>query len=302
MMRLGGGGEWWAHPLGIAGVVLTEPEPVVMLDSHTTLSNGSAYSMAGYAVESLLPSIASDSELCGALGLRVACVTGPDMVLTKTSGDSSLRLRGRPGTNWQTELARHERWLRGRDARPLWDEPRLTVREAEDLRQSPWADVHPGMSWIGSSLLRRVALFHTASNAYSTRSWQSDKWVFELDTVRGVPAEHNEFLDALMDTKWGLPLRVVQGHCSCGHRPPEYPRAYLRSCTYDLEHPTDGIRGLQIRFRYGNATYGEDVRSELSTLGADPRWLDKVLPETSPDVIARCSRRSVHQPAMEGAS
>jgi len=72
------------------------------------------------------------------------------------------------------------------------------------------------LAWLGSGLLRRIALFHSkASAAYSVRSWISDhEWKFELSMRRDVPFDHHRFVERLIDPAWGLPAAVSHSHCS----------------------------------------------------------------------------------------
>lgn len=79
-----------------------------------------------------------------------------------------------------------------------------------------------------------------------------------------------------MDDVWGLPLKITSQHCDCslqangGHQ-----------CTYYLEHQDGGPEIMQIRFRWGEPVYGNDVRESLEELDADREWLDRVLPRRS---------------------
>lgn len=278
--KLSDGGTWWAHPLGIAKVRLSRREPVfVHLDSHTELSQGEKYPMSSHALDRILPFAEPGVQVNGVIGLRVAGIDGADLHLRLVNSESHLVIRGIPGTQWRDDLDARWESLQEDGYPPLWESPSQTIHENDDKK------AHPGVrgteldiSWLGSGLLRRVALFHTISSAYSTRSWiTGDEWIFELDTRHDVRLDHDRLLSRLTDPIWGLPLRIGDHHCSCDD-PPLTNARYMRQCTYHLEHTGNQPCGLQFRFRSGPTVYGKNVREELGRLGADTAWLDRILP------------------------
>ncbi|GGX72819.1 hypothetical protein GCM10010324_17800 [Streptomyces hiroshimensis] len=285
--KLCGGGQWWAHPFGIASVQAEAKSAVVYLDSHTTFRSGDPYPRSAHALDDLLPGAELGVQVNGIVGLRVAGIEGPDLHLTLAGGECHLILRGTAGTDWAEEL--DERWHRLEKAGspPLWQEPQLTSHEETHIRDYPrvWR-AHRGLDWLGSALLRRIAVFHTSSTAYSSRSWiHDDEWIFELDTVRGIKLDHDAFLSRLMDPLWGIPLRIHSQHCSCDPDHQLGHSTYTLQCTYHLAHPdTNGRGGLQLRFRHGPGAYSGGTRSTLERLGSPAKWLDRVLPKSSPDV------------------
>ncbi|WP_159047605.1 hypothetical protein [Streptomyces sp. WM6378] len=258
------------------------------LDSHTTLTNGTSYARSGHALDQLLPSAEPGIQVNGVVGLRVVGINGPDLHLTLAGSECHLVLRGIPGTDWAEEL--HERWLRYEkaEAPPLWQNPKLTAFENSHIRDYPetWA-AERGLDWLGSALLRRVAIFQTSSTAYSTRSWiTGDEWIFELDTVRGIKLEHDAFLRRLMDPVWGLPLRIEYQHCSCNPEQELGDSTYTLQCTYNLGHRSMASGSLQLRFRHGPGVYAGGTRIKLERLYSPSEWLDRVLPKRSPDVAS----------------
>ncbi|MFI2757418.1 hypothetical protein ACH5A3_00865 [Streptomyces echinatus] len=293
LAKLGTGGQWWSHPLGIAHVRPGPGSAVVQLDSHTRFSRGTPYPRSAHALDRLLPMAEPGVQVAGVIGLRVAGVEGADLHLTLSGSTCRVVLRGVPGTRWEELL--DERWHRATEAGcpPLWYSPSLTSHESADIRNhgETWRDERH-LDRLGSALLRRVALFHTSSSAYSTRSWiTGDEWIFELDTVLGVPLAHDHFLARLMDPVWGLPLGVDRQHCSCGERRDPDERFYLRQCTYHLTYAARPHGGLQLRFRHGSAVYGSDARGTLKSVGSPMKWLDRVLPSSSPGLSAVTGRR-----------
>jgi hypothetical protein len=164
----------------------------------------------------------------------------------------------------------------------LWQEPTLSSFERDDEAEYPRVRKRDrDFAWLGSDLLRRVALFYTTNFPYSTRSWLADgEWVFELDTQREVQLNHKKFLDLLKDPVGGLPLRISQSHCSCDDPPLADDGWYMRQCTYHLVDKEGRPGGLQIRFRH-RSKLGSNVREQLKRSGADPKWLDCVMPSST---------------------
>ncbi|MFH8346111.1 hypothetical protein [Streptomyces sp. NPDC018045] len=278
MKELGSGGEWWAHPVGIAGVRLSPGQTVVVLDSHTEHRRGQKFPMADYALAHLLPSAEPGVQVSGVMRLRVAGVRSADLHLKLVHTDSRLVLRGVPGTRWRSLLAERRQDLAGGGFVPLWDEAEPSPYELEDEREfSSLMHTYRDLAWLGSGLLRRIAIFQNFSTAYSTRSWiTGDEWIFELDTHRDVPLAHDVFLDRLIDDVWGLPLKVTRSYCDCSLQGTAR-RGY--QCTFYLEHQHPDVPGvMQIRFRWGDFVYGNDARQRLEDLNADRNWLDRVLP------------------------
>ncbi|MEU8471149.1 hypothetical protein AB0F30_25160 [Streptomyces sp. NPDC029006] len=284
LAKLGTGGQWWSHPLGIAHVRPAFQSALIQLDSHTRFRRGTPYPRTAHALDRLLPSAEPGVQVTGVIGLRVASIEGVDLHLSLSGTTSRVILRGVPGTRWDELL--DERWHRWKEAGcpPLWRSPSLTDHEEADILGHPetWKDERD-LDWIGSALLRRVALFHTWSSAYSTRSWiTGDEWIFELDTVLGVPLGHDVFLERLLDPVWGLPLRVDRHHCSCAERRDPDEGVHLRQCTYHLRYIGLPRGGLQLRFRHGHAVYAStDLRAVLESVGSPVKWLDRVLPASS---------------------
>jgi hypothetical protein len=176
MAHLAHGSDWWAHPVGISEVHIPPGgDVVVYLDGHTALLDGQTFAMSSYAVAHLLPYAEPGIQVSGAPGLRVKAIRGTDLHLTRVGGDSHLVLRGTPGTRWQQELSDRWRSLDSGGYPPLWWEPALSSFERDDEAKHPRVRKRDrDFAWLGSGLLRRVALFHTSNSSYSTRSWLAD--------------------------------------------------------------------------------------------------------------------------------
>ncbi|MEU5001534.1 hypothetical protein [Streptomyces sp. NPDC021622] len=281
LSKLGDGGSWSAHPVGVANVRLSPGKPIVVhLDPHVELSDGEDYPVAWHAMDRLLPYSEPGVQVNGVLGLRIAAIRGSDLHLTLAETGSRLIIRGVPGTTWKDYL--DERWesLGRAHAPALWRSRFFSDEERQDEQRHPLVrGTERDIAWIGAGLLRRIALFHTASTAYSTRSWiTGEDWIFELDTRRDVRLDHDTLLARITDPFWGLPLKVVEHHCTCND-PPLTSDRYMRQCTYELAHREGSRCGIQLRFRWGHAVYGKNARRQLERLGSAPDWLDRVLPQ-----------------------
>ena len=285
MEHLGGGSQWWAHPLGFASLRISTAFGIVInLDHFTVLSNDRFYDMARFALDRLLPYAEVGLQVNGAIGLRVDRVAGRDLVLRSVVGTGRVILRGVAGTNWSQLLK--ERWedfASDPAFVPLWGEPVLTAHEQDHIDQYAltWrADQR--LAWIGSALLRRVRLFETHSLAYSTRSWiTGDEWIFELDTANDVTLKHDLLLDRLTEKPWGLAVEISSSsHCDCASAAEQRRRPH---CTFYLGND-QGLEGtIQLRFRSVSVSSADrqDERQTLVRVGADARWLDRVLPESA---------------------
>jgi hypothetical protein len=269
--RLGSSGSYWAHPLGICGTWPRRDGLVVALDSHTVLHRGDSFGMSEHAVQSLLPAREADGSIIGVPGLRVLAVVDRDLRLTQLDGDGQVVLRGAPGTDWDDILARHRHDDERDGVTPLWTDPRMTMPEQRDAYS-----VGSGrqLAWLGSGLLRRVALFHSFTNANSVATWiTGDRWTFALEVVRSVPLDHGLIVDRLRDSVWGMSVQVVDTRCNCDFGDGQRES----SCAIDLKD-AGGQRGtLHLRFRWAGDTDSE-VRERYRRVGAHPAWLDRVLP------------------------
>ncbi|MCM2576341.1 hypothetical protein [Streptomyces meridianus] len=284
MAELCSGGRWWAHPFGIAKVDVTFSNSAILtLDSHHVSARENnehkQYPASEYAAGRLLPSAEEGMQVHGPLGLRVARIEDKDLTLRHAdSREAQVILRACPGTHWQQHIDERLEDTRKAGFRPLWRERSMTKHELSDQQQFPmvWEEKQ-GLAWIGSGLLRRIALFHTSSTAHSVSSWITGyEWIVELTTIRGLPLEHDRFLARLTDPTWGLPLRVASHHCFCemSRRGP-----FGWQCTYRLQATGDRKGGLQLRFQADGFARKRLHRDALLKAGADRKWLERVLPE-----------------------
>lgn len=285
MQYVGAGKAWWAHPLGIAGTRITDHGLLVLLDRCTELSTEKTYPMSAYAAENLLPVAEAGSQVFGAIGVRAHVRSSADLVVTSVDGGGEVVLRAArgedpdEGTDWPEILARRSADIVDDAALlPLWQQPEMTVHEQDDLAGHPLVrQDERSMAWIGSALLRRIGLFHTASVAYSTKSWiNPGEWIFEMAADSRAEGDHDLLLDQLSADRWGLPVDVVKEHCGCASAARIGSDSY--QCFYRLGHK-DGLAGnIQLRFTRSRLSDRDRMRGLFQRLGSDQAWLDKVLP------------------------
>lgn len=290
MQYLATGSVWAAHPFGIFRTEITSGgTTIVHLDNRAGLIEGRTFSMASHAVQHLLPSAAPGVQVDGAPGLRAAAA-GRDLLLTQAEGSGSVVLRAVERTSWEPDLSDWWRQLNDGGCPPLWGETGLTVHERDHESKHSWVTKnYRDLAWLGSGLLRRIALFHGKQGpaCYSVRSEiRNRQWRVDLSVRHDVPFRHGDFLKRLINVDTsagaacGLPLRVSDSFCCCDS-PVAGDRRYTRECVYHLEHdPGTGRQlpgALQLRF-IRDPEPGSYPRVELEAVGADREWLDVVMP------------------------
>ncbi|MEE1823877.1 hypothetical protein PUR61_17005 [Streptomyces sp. BE20] len=288
----GTGGLSAAHPLGIAWTMPLPDRTRVHLDHVALDSPDRAYSIARLALERLLPFQGPDGLPTDCPprvpGLRVARVDNVGLHLTLADHpDAHVVLTGPSPQGWRTELAEHEAGLVESGRQPLWNRPELTTAEARWQQQNP---LRP-WTWAGAGLLRRVGLLASVSTAYSVHFWDrgDDTLCFEMRHLHPALPAHGRLADRLLDTGWGMPVRIEDEHCDCRHsradRPHTHDDTYERACHLTLVH-RDGRPGrIQLRFTSSSARAPHlagarltELRDELTRAGAPRRWLRRVLP------------------------
>ena len=259
-----------AHPLGISRVrTLPGGAPIVFLDG----GRRDEYPRGLDVVERILPFTGCDGEfLDGVAGLRVIAVRGVDLVVGLAGTAARLVLRGDADTRWSSHLAARESELISMGYRGGWTKLGLSGDEFRYRKES----LRNRSSWLGSGILRRVAMVRTAGTGYANDVWrQGERWIIEMDTWSDVLVDHNVFLQWVSDPVWGLDLGLLNGRCGCADA-----GTYFRECRFELKH-VDGRAGiLQLRFRSWSDDRGSAAsrRKELGLVGADQGWLNRVLP------------------------
>ncbi|MFJ4651117.1 hypothetical protein ACIP5Y_07565 [Nocardia sp. NPDC088792] len=267
-------GMRFAHFLGISRIRLQPDNTLIIyLDAVGDLPISGAYSV----VEALMPAALPNIQVDGVIGLRVASIGGADLVLRLLGTGAKVILRASQNdVAWNAKLRRRKEILDSdADQIAVWDEPALTSHELEHLDHY---GLHPterdDMAWLGSALLRRINIVQTVSTAYSLRLWTNmrHQWVIDTDTRRDVLLNHTRLMEALTDPVWGIPLEVHKSDCDC-----RVDSLFNTCCMFTLTHPHDRPGAIQMRCHYERHSDTRD-REALERVGADPAWLDRVLP------------------------
>lgn len=276
------GGFYWAHPFGVAAVHAGPAETVLELDDRTVIDRnkprGQQPTMADFIVRHLLPFHEGQgaTQVDGLPGLRLGCgFGGPrrNLHLVEVDGPGHVVLRAAAGTNWRRILREFERDVRAEGFTPLWREQAITPQEVVHAEGLPHREATlTRLASIGSSLLYRINLFYAVSVAYTTSSWVSDRWIVEMQAARAAGHPHNDIVAAFTDPVWGLPLVLDEKSCSCAAQ----PTPWETRCDFSFRDPSTGGE-LELRFRCRPRT-PDNARANYTDAGADPAWLDKVLP------------------------
>ncbi|WP_433759600.1 hypothetical protein [Nocardia sp. CA-135398] len=121
---------------------------------------------------------------------------------------------------------------------------------------SPWA-----IAVTSSSLL---VLYPMCRSSFYVHGWQLGGTLeFEFDTLVGVPAMHDRFVEQLIDPTWGLPLTIREKYCYCSD-----PTTQNYQCWFELGHFNGGENVLQLRFSWTKTRHLGDWRCWLKTVGA----------------------------------
>ncbi|MEY9956804.1 hypothetical protein [Streptacidiphilus sp. MAP5-52] len=288
LSELHGGFAWAAHPVSIRATRVLTGRTEVLLDEQAFSGRGGhSYDIAEHAICRLLPTGATDGELGGVRGLRVRRVDDRGLHLQLLHASTGrLVLVGPTRERWHGLLKAHRQLVIDAGCSPLWELPQQGAAEIKFAAEhGSYEASEAGMSWLTSGLLRRIGLWHTASNAYCTRYWQrgDQTMIWELRHLYRARPMHDEFTALLRSPLWGPPLTIWKQHCDCHSRRPDpggqpHP-AYQRQCTFEYHHP-DRPGVLQVRFRTMEPQKRDDpgVRAALEAAGADPGWLNRVLP------------------------
>lgn len=169
----------------------------------------------------LLPTYAAGQEVHGVPGLRIVRRNRTAVELCVLGEPTSLRLTGLPARIWRSAEGRTlDRWIDPNSMQLCWrSSPRAWTMpeyerhaQGEDESDSFMLRRQHG-TWLGSGLLRRVALFHTVSNTFLLDGYQGDalrgtRLLLRFSQVREHgPGPHN-IVAALMHPVFGLPLHL----------------------------------------------------------------------------------------------
>ncbi|MFJ4651116.1 hypothetical protein ACIP5Y_07560 [Nocardia sp. NPDC088792] len=281
--RITNSGWWLAHPLGIASVQIERDNSLTIHLDGCFRAVDTAYPFSLHVVHELLPHLGVDGEFWGVPGLRVNTVNGRDLVVSLVDSPAKVtlcsvpaaELQGIPRNRWKHQIADLETMLNHDGLPHFWNSPTRTAAERDFAVQAPLTSAcRRELAWLGSALLRRAALLHTASTAYNTKNLlKGDTWHIEFFTRHGVPVDHDRLLKRLCDPALGLPIRVIDSSCACN-----LSKEHGTLCTFNLAG--EGTERPALRLAFSHHRYGdEELRMKLADVGASENWLDRVLPK-----------------------
>ncbi|MFK0120806.1 hypothetical protein [Streptomyces sp. NPDC090994] len=289
--RLGGTVDYCAHPAGVAFTLPAADHLAIRLDPKL----GPRHRLPEHTVGALLPTWYTDGKESespgGMIGARLHRIDADGLHLGLAGTDARVTLTGPTQDHWLSILADHRAWCTEHELTPLWDAPELTSHERDYLDQdATWWQERADAAWVGSGLLRRIALLHTVTKPYCVKYWQHGLgWKFELNYEHGVTVNHDTLIDHLTHPRWGMPLQVKHDYCAC--KPCDCDGGAERSCWFRLV-PQGDQGGVSIHFRRTRTGYrNSDVYERLVAAGAEPVWLEQALPTQHGSAAARRDAR-----------
>ncbi|WP_280269135.1 hypothetical protein [Nocardia wallacei] len=229
-------------PFGIRAVRWAKDRSlVVRIVDSVADAYGRRVPYTGIVANQILPYGDGGMAWNGVDNLRIVDVTDRELTVTLAGTEARLSLRGGFHTNWRMALANRRRAIATYEegARPMWNDP---SREPDEF--PGFSRMHREIAWLGSGLLRRVALFQSATNAFQVSGWCCDEqFKFALDTTPQAWTDHTAFESAISNPLWGLGLTPQTRWCYCDRMPNE-----SCTCTVILTHPSSRAGGLQLRF------------------------------------------------------
>jgi hypothetical protein len=271
-------GEYTPNPAGVVRTrIIADGTTVVHVDPRSA-GFPNEYELTQLIAEKLLPCADPDGGLQGQAGVRVAGADRADLALTFVDTSARVTLRAAPKSRWNNAIETYRESLELTADMPLWDIPEPTEEERYFLEVPRWG-MRPGIDWLASGLLRRIALYRTFGLAFHVSSWTlGNTWKIEIDTDPVHGAVHSRFLAAITDPVYGLPLRVTDATCMCD-TPTWPPGSAERNCWYHLGAKNGMPVDLQLRFR--QQTPPARLFDRLVAAGADPAWVGRALPPSS---------------------
>ncbi|MEU4496996.1 hypothetical protein AB0F96_27025 [Streptomyces sp. NPDC023998] len=281
--RLGGTFDYCAHPVGIASIDPGPDRITVRIDPLMGLRQSP---LALHSLAMLLPTryVGVESNLDepgGIMGLRIAGLDDQGLYLSMAGTTAAATLTGPTAVQWSTYLATHRAWCSENHLQPLWDTPRLHPDERAFTASAPSLTRHRSeTAWVGSGLLRRIALLHTATHPYRVGYWNDGSaWKLDISYAYGARGSHDVFVKQLLHPRWGLPLAIEHAYCECADGIADADPASERMCSLRLASHGDRRGGIDFRFRAATRQCDLSTRhAALASAGAAPSWLKRAFP------------------------
>ncbi|MFF5338512.1 hypothetical protein [Streptomyces sp. NPDC013181] len=286
--QLGTSPDLCAHPFGIASLSSTVTSLTLHLDAYI---GHERYSFPEHCLSRLLPAApapGSGDDPHGIPGLRMSGIeTGSRQLhlhLIKDPGQRAGLVLVLPSglmEGWADIERRHRRWCENNGLRPLWKTPQL------DNVESRYFSIYPSLEGsrarraaVGSGLLRRIALFHTVTAFYRVQCWDDgDSWKIDARTAHPRARWHDQLLQRLCHSRWGLPVRVAHRFCHCAE--PDAPYQWNHTCAFYFDGDTTG-NDDPLYLRVHASPEGHDYDGQIATLhraGAPAHWMARAFPE-----------------------
>ncbi|WP_326615278.1 hypothetical protein OG949_41010 (plasmid) [Streptomyces scopuliridis] len=283
--RLGGTFDYCAHPAGIASVDPGLEHITVRIDP---LMGRLQSPLALHSIAMLLPTRytgteANPGEAGGIMGLRITALNERGLHLSLVGTTATATLDGPTSAQWSTYLAEHRAWCADNHWQSLWDEPNLHPDEQAHTASTPlWSQRCRETAWVGSGMLRRIALLHSVTTPYRVTCWHDGSdWKFDISYALGAKGSHDALIKQLLHSRWGQPLQIHHSHCECTSAPTD-ESVHLRERMCSLSLTSQGALRGGIDFRFRSTARQQDLASRyaaLSAASAEPSWLRLAFPD-----------------------
>lgn len=282
---VGDQGEYLAHPFGFKAVRISPRGPLTLMLDPAPAGVEHAPITLGF-LEKLLP-FSHEGGVEGIALLRADVVDERRLELRCMGTNARLTLCSPGRTDWAAALAARRDQLTPEFV-PLWDSPTATDSERTPNRHHLLRT--ESIAWIGSALLRRIALFHTSSTAHRSHMYCSVTkdggfgWTVEMVVDQAAEMCHEQLIAALVRPGFGIPLVMTKMECWCTPNPE--PEEARRACMFHFRHQ-DGRRGeLRLRFCSEPTPSPAWQREHYHRAHANRRWINRVLPPaTAPSTV-----------------
>ncbi|WP_258018067.1 hypothetical protein [Streptomyces noursei] len=282
--QLGTSPSLCAHPFGIASLTSASTSLTLHIDAYMGLER---YSFPEHCLNRLLPTASApdnEKDVPGIPGLRVSGIEAGGRQLhlhlhmVKDPGQAATLVLVLPRgleEGWEVIERRHRHWCEDNGLRPLWTTPHLDPVEADYLNAYPSLEGSQARrAAVGSALLRRIALFHTAAAFYRVQCWDdADSWKIDARTAHPRALWHDQLLQRLCHPRWGLPVHVAHRFCHCAE--PNAPYQWNHTCAFYFDGHTTG-KDDPIYLRVHASPEGRNYDWQIKTLrqvGAPEDWM-----------------------------